>query len=317
MSVSSRGSCVFAFLVGFSTIGCTQNLPVPVVRFPPKAPGRYHERLYVGGLNRTYILRVPQEYDGSRPLPLVVVLHGLSGSADGADANTGMGDEASKEGFILVAPEGTGDQPLHGWNAGFFNMTGVDVNDVQFIESLINKIQSEVGVDEDRIYVAGHSNGAFLAHLLGSGLSKRIAAIAAVSGTIGVPDRDGGMKIIPKPTEPVSALIIHGKQDPMVQYDSRSPALLHDVGAMDSARFWARNDGCSMTPRETRSPDGNIITDTFSGGRNGTEVTLVSIVNGTHDWPGGYSRSGWETRSGIRAASLIWEFFKSHPKRRS
>jgi polyhydroxybutyrate depolymerase len=91
---------------------------------------------------------------------------------------------------------------------------------------------------------------------------------------------------------------------------------LHDVGAMESAKWWATRDGCSITPSETTSPNGNVITDTFSGGKNGTEVTLISIANGVHDWPGGLTRQGPETTTGVNAADLIWDFFVAHPKRR-
>lgn len=315
--VSPRIPCLVLAIIGFVSFGCGQSPPAalaPAVHLPERAPGLYSERMASGGLNRSYELHVPRAYDATKPLALVILLHGLAGSAAAIEASTGMPGLAEREGFVLVTPEGTGDQPLHGWNADFFNMTGADTNDVGFIDSLIDKVEGEVGIDPDRVFVAGHSNGAFLAHLLGARLSKKIAAIAAVAGTIGIPQRDGGMKQIPRPGEPVSVLIVHGKVDPMVQYDSHARALLHDIGALDSGRFWARCDGCTMTPVETASPNHNVITDTFSGGKNRTEVTVVSIVNGVHDWPGGMGRHGVETSTGVNATDLIWQFFKTHPK---
>jgi polyhydroxybutyrate depolymerase len=272
------------------------------------------ERLVSGGIDRSYILRVPRTYDATKPLPLVIVLHGWTSNARSAEIGTHMAEESEKNGFVMVAPDGLGSP--QGWNAGFIDLSGKAQDDVQFINALIDKVESEVGVDVDRVYVAGHSNGAFMAHFLAARLSSRLAAVAAVAGTVGVPDRDGGFKTIPEPSDPVSVLLIHGRKDPMVQYDSKSVALLHDVGALDSAKWWAKRDGCSLTPAETTSLNGNVVTDTFSGGKNGAEVTLISIANGVHDWPGGIGRDGPETTTGVNASDLIWDFFKAHPKHR-
>ncbi len=299
------------------SFGCSQTLSPSSHKLPSKEPGRYVEKMDSGGIGRSYILRVPKAYDASKPLPLVIVLHGWTASAVLAEAYTGMGAESDREGFIMVAPDGLGSNGMQGWNAGFIDLSGKGADDVAFINSLIDKVVGEVGVDPDRIFIAGHSNGAFMANYLGAKLSKRIAAIGSVAGTVGVPDPEstGGYKMIPQPSEPLSVILIHGKKDPMVQFEKNSQALLHDVPAMDSAKFWAKNDGCVLTPLETKSPNGNVVTTTFPNGKSGTEVTLVAIGNGVHDWPGGLNRRGQETTTGVNAADLIWKFFQTHPKR--
>ena len=53
-------------------------------------------------------------------------------------------------------------------------------------------------VDRDREYVAGHSNGAFMANYLGAKLGGRLAAIASMAGTVGL---HLGLEI-PSPTAP-------------------------------------------------------------------------------------------------------------------
>jgi polyhydroxybutyrate depolymerase len=289
--------------------------PAPTAALPAKPPGRYVENLESGGVTRSYILRVPKAYDATRRLPVVVLLHGWTGTAEAAEGYTMMGDKADKEGFFLAVPEGLGEP--QGWNVGFLDLSGKHADDVAFVAKVLDQVEKEVGVDPDRVYVAGHSNGAMLAHLVGAKLSNRVAAIGAVAGTIGLPSTSGPPKTIPNPGEPVSAILIHGKADAMVAYEKGASALLGGIGAPDSARWWARQDGCSMTPTRVVSPNGNVITETYSGGKRGTEVTLVSIVNGPHDWPGGYTRDGHrETLTGVGAADLLWSFFEKHPKRR-
>lgn len=310
--MSHRILGLFAFCL-VVTVGCSQT-PPPVAKLPAKSPGRYVESLNRDGMTRTYILRVPKAYDATKPLPLVVALHGWMGRASDFELTSNMAQESEKEGFVMVAPNGAGNP--QGWNAGFIDLSGKNLDDVKFIDELIDKVESEVGIDTDRVFVAGHSNGAFMAHFLGARLSTKLAAIAAVAGTIGVPVKDGGFNTIPEPVAPVSVLLIHGRQDRMVQYDSKSSALLHDVGALDSAKWWAKEDGCAPTPTETRSANANVVTDTFSGGRSGTEVVLISIANGVHDWPGRTTDEGVDTLTGVDAAQVIWDFFKTHPKKR-
>ncbi len=310
-----RRFCIASVLLGMLSLGCSQQVPSTVTKLPAKAPGQYNEQIVIGGHTRTYILRVPHPYDALKPLPLVVGLHGLSGTAANFESSSGLASLSESKGFILVSPDGLGSDGFHGWNAGFFNLTGTDVDDVAFVDRLIEKIKTEVGVDSNRIYVAGHSNGAFMAHLLAAKMPTKFAAVACVAGTIGIPDGDGAVKEIPAPAAPISVLLIHGVMDSMVQFDSHSQALLHGVGAMDSAKFWAKCDACLPQPTEIRSVNGNVITHHFAGGKNGTEVELVEILNGGHDWPGGLTRFGIENKTGVRAAELAWNFFESHPKK--
>ncbi len=302
-----------ALFAALATLGCAPY-SAPAGRIEYKSPGRYVETLSSGGLERKYILRIPKQFDGKSPMPVVVVLHGWTSDAASAEAYTRMGDESDKEGFIAVFPEGLGGKGFLGWNAGFIDLSGQKQDDVAYISGLLDKVQTEVAVDPKRIYIAGHSNGAFLANYAASKLSKRIAAFASVAGTVGTPLSKNDVKNIPDPVAPVSALLIHGKQDPMVWYGEQVKALLMGVSAHDSAKWWSDRDGCSASPKTTTSSDGNVITDIYSGGKAGTEVELVSIVNGMHDWPGGITRNGDETKTGVNAADLIWAFFKAHPK---
>jgi polyhydroxybutyrate depolymerase len=264
-----------------------------------KAPGRYAESVTVGGMKRAYILRVPKAYDATKPLPLVVLLHGWTSNATTMEQVTKFAAKSEGEGFILATPEGLGER--QGWNVGWIDLSFKGQDDVAFLTSLLDNVEKEVGVDPQRIYVAGHSNGAFLANLVGARLSKRIAAFASVAGTIGMPAAKGqAQKLIPTPASPLSVLLIHGKKDAMVAYATSAQALLVGFGAQDSAKWWARNIGASGEP--TLNGDGDVVTETYKNGRDNTEVELVSIANGSHNWPS-------------IATDLIWDFFKAHPKK--
>jgi polyhydroxybutyrate depolymerase len=285
------------------------EIPWPHVLPPLLSRGDLHESLSVGGVTRRFILHIPPRYVASRSIPLVVLLHGWLSSAENIEGVTGFDAKADKENFLLAIPEGLG-QP-QGWNVGFLDLTGAHhPDDVGFIDHMLDRIEGEASVDLDRVFVAGHSNGAMMADLLGARLAPRLAAIAVVAGTIGL----GGTRMIPEPSAPVSVLVIHGKRDGMVSYDSGSPALLKGISAPNSACWWAIRDGCRLPPSETVLDNGNVSIQRYTGGRGGTEVELMAIKNGMHDWPGGTTAAGPDHITGVCANDVIWDFFAAHPR---
>ena len=72
-----------------------------------------YEYLEYAGIKRSYIVHIPPGYNGNKPVPLVIVLHGLGGTAKYMELTTGMYDKSDAEGFIVVYPEGVGNS----WNA--------------------------------------------------------------------------------------------------------------------------------------------------------------------------------------------------------
>ncbi len=289
-------------------VACATGLRASRPPSPPKAPGRYVETLDWGGRKRRFILRVPKGYDGHQT-PVVMVLHGWTASAEEAEIYTRMADKAEKEGFVAVFPDGIGNPK--GWNAGFIDLTGMNKpDDLGFLTAVLDRIEGEIDVDRDREYVAGHSNGAFMANYLGAKLGGRLAAIASMAGTVGL---HLGLEI-PSPTAPLNVLLLHGKADRMVGYSPTSPAVLTNEGAVASARFWAKADGCNLEPDTTTK--GKVTIDRYRDGKDGTEVELVSVENAPHDWWGGVGRNGDVPTYGAPAADLIWDFFKAHPRKR-
>lgn len=270
-----------------------------------KPPGHYDAKLTVDGLPRTYHLWVPHAYDGSRRMAMVVLLHGWTSSGSQVAQYSGFIAEAEREGFVLVAPDGLGDPP--GWNVGWINLSRPGVDDVKFVGAVMDDVERQMSIDPQRVYVAGHSNGAMLAGLCGSKMSGRVAAVAAVAGSIGLPALDGRPEqVIAAPVNPLSVLIIHGDHDRMVAYDADSPAFLKGIGAESSAKWWAKAMRASLSPTIAKD-GGSIVTRTYANGLAGTEVVFVTVKGGVHDWPRG---------AAYDATPAIWAFFRSHPKKR-
>jgi polyhydroxybutyrate depolymerase len=319
------GGLLLAALSAFTLVGCgffRRDRSGPAKQYQP-GKGDSSRSMQAGGRERTYIVHLPPSYDGTRATPLVLVLHGGTGNAQGTVVMTGMNETADKDGFIAVYPNGTGllgDRILT-WNVlfGFGYALRNNVDDTGFIRDLLGVLERDYKIDSRRIFATGISNGGMMAYLLGSELSGQIAAIAPVAGSIG--GRKGAaseMITFPQPAEPVSVIAFHGRQDNNVPYDGGQGRGLVQVDyppVSYSIDTWVRWDGCSSPPTVTTSPNGNVVTRVYPGGRQGTAVELVTINDGGHSWPGGKSYPGGTVPTqDISANDMMWQFFSEHPK---
>ena len=282
--------------------------PVTVAPSPTRiSPGEYNNSMTFGGETRDYILHVPPDYDGSKAVPLVFMMHAYEGSAAEIEKVSGINQNADKDNVIVVYPNGTGNPTA--WNALFFPPRASQPDDVGFITALLDKLEQDLRIDSQRIYVGGFSNGAMMSYYLGAELSNRLAAIAIVEGALGIKQADGSNLMIPNPARPVSVIAIHGRKDPTVPYNGgRGIFRLNFLSVAKAIGFWTKRDGCSGTPQITTSQNGNVVKDDYSVCQQGSEVVLITIGNGTHDWPTAAMPNQ------ISATDAIWEFFMRHPK---
>jgi len=279
-------------------------------------PGDYDTALEFAGVQRRYILHVPRAVRSGRPLPLVVVLHGGMGNAESAVEMTRMNVAADQEGFFAVYPDGTGRRgvPLLTWNAGtccgFAQRSNAD--DAGFIRALVDYLIRTRPVDPGAVFAAGMSNGAMMCHRLACELSDVFAAVAPVAGSFTPLDCPPG--------RPASVIMFNGTADRHVPYGGgtgdKSLARISHKPVREAVRFWVARNMCSATP-STEERDGFRI-DTYSGGREGTEVVLYTIKGGGHAWPGG-SRGRWigGDRPGAApgASDIILQFFLKHVRK--
>ncbi len=272
------------------------------------------------GRLRSYWTHIPPGYNGTL-LPLVIVLHAGGSYSRYMQEKTGFNEKADKENFIVIYPNGVFRfMPWwRMWNGGY--CCGVsyekDVDDVGFIRMLIENISHELPINPHRVYITGHSNGAILAYRAAAELSHLIAAVGAVAGTIGgKASEHSSLYIIPEPHDPVPVIHFHGMLDENVPYDggkgNNTWGTAIDLSVNESIAFWVYNNECNSTPQTWVSDSGNIIRDTYTSGRNNSEVILYTIINGGHGWPG--SNTGDRPSKEISATGLLWEFFEAHTK---
>jgi polyhydroxybutyrate depolymerase len=291
-------------------------------------PGNYQFTVTHQGVVRKYDVHVPASYRTFRLTPVVLNFHGGSGGAPQHRIMTQMDKTSDKGGFISVYPWGTGDDPnisnLRFWNPGFDYFTGTSrphlnaVDDIGFVNLLLNDLISKFSVDQSRIYAAGLSNGGVFSQRLACDLGDRIAAVASVAGPFW--PNDGTCST----SRSIPVLYFHGTLDEFAPYEggfaicpfARTRFFL---AAKETVLKWRLKDSCPSLP-EIVYHKGNVTCESYSPCRKSAAVTFCTIDGGGHTWPGGgtYMFPGCDpglVTQDISASDAIWDFFKNHRKR--
>lgn len=222
--------------------------------------GRHDHSLDVDGLERTFIVYVPENAAGTTPVPVVFVLHGTSQSADEFFDNSGWTEKADEVGAIIVYPDALthcylvqgNRQVATKWAAGELGDTlplcdqaDLDAltpderaladhplaDDVAFIDAVVDFLGASYAVDPARLYLSGFSNGASMVQRLMVERSTVFAAGAANAGAL---------RIAPAPAErPYSLFFAIGNEDEVV-FDPAILPLPMDQGLADQQDFHDR-----------------------------------------------------------------------------
>jgi polyhydroxybutyrate depolymerase len=271
---------VAVFGVALVIAGCATPLPSGFVT------GTSLHHINVGGLDRSYRLYQPAGLSASAPL--VVVLHGYSGSAGQVERDYKWDGLASAGKFLVVYPDGLN----RAWNVDGESCCGrpgrEGVDDVAFVSAAVADVAKNLGIDPARIYAAGMSNGAIMAYTLAC-TTDIFAAIGPVAGTQLNPCRA---------PHPLSVMHIHGTADRLVPYGGgQGFSVINGPSVPGVNAFWRNVDQCG-TPSATT--DGPLTTST-AGCAGNRGVVLITIDRGGHEWPD-------------FAAQELWKFFAAHPR---
>lgn len=279
-----------------------------------------NEVLSHDGLNREYILHIPASYDPNVACPLILSLHGL-GDNIANFSQAGLHQVADTANFIVVTPQAIEFSYLGfpvgtAWNSGVgayvdgssigFPITDTvfpneDIDDVSFLNALIDAISADFNVDMERVYATGFSMGGFMSNRLAVELNNKIAAIASVSGTLGA-------NVNTINATPIPVMHIHGTADATISYDGNNPngdlyTILGD-SVPGLLEFWVANNECDQTPiynANYATVSGHVVEHfKWENGLDSTVVEHLKVNGGDHEWFAPfYPRE-------------IWKFFKQH-----
>ena len=247
----------------------------------------------VDGEHRTYRVYVPPAAPRVGA-PVVLALHGLYGSGAQFERSSGWNQTAARAGVIVAYP----DSYTQGWR-----YSPTEVADVDFLTRVITDVTRRYHADPRRVYLSGHSSGAFMSYRMAC---DRAAMIAAIGPDAGAPASDCSAP----PARPLSVISIHGTADTVVPYNGGVP---HVPGrptttSLPSAHQviarWVHWDGCN--PRQQTRTSGAVTTEIWTGCRAHTQVRLLSLAGWPHTFP--TSADG----APIDGSSVIWAFLRTY-----
>ncbi|MFI6779791.1 alpha/beta hydrolase family esterase [Micromonospora sp. NPDC050276] len=266
---------------------------------PPAAPSASSERPAAGdhrltlkhnGLDRGYLLHAPPGYDPNRPSALVIALHFYPGAGASMQELAGLDAKADEDNVLVAYPDGQGG----GFNA---LICCGSQDDVGFLNTLTDHLVQTWHADPNRVFLTGISNGGDMSFRLAVEGAGRYAAIGVVSGGYSG-SRTTADNYVPK--SPVSVITFIGGQD---RYAS-----IFQTGM----RTWQQRLNCRPSPK-TSGVAG--VTRTLATCADGSDVSVYTITDMGHSWPGAKSGQLAAPAAGLSATDLMWEFFAAHPRR--
>ena len=251
----------------------TDSCPLSVL-----PPGDTIQTLEVDGLDRSYILHVPDAYTGDEPVPLILDFHGLSCSASKELSVSSYPDQVDDEGVIMAFPEGESGSMGAGWNVGPCCVD--DVDDVAFVRAIVAHVESLACIDKKRVYAVGVSLGGGMSYYLGCHASDIFAAIAPAAFDL---LEENVTECAP--ARPITVVSFRGTADMMVPYDGGYSDFVPDhpmtfLGAVATFEKWAEFNGCTDFAEDDPIGEG---CQTYDGCSDGVQVTLCTEENGGHE----------------------------------
>jgi polyhydroxybutyrate depolymerase len=286
-----------------------------------------NQTVTVDGVDRSYRLYVPPSAVATKPLPLVLNLHGLSSNVAQQVAVSQFEPLAATEGFVVVTPQGLGDPAKWG-----FDNTPQNA-DLPFFTALLDQVEARGCIDTARVYSSGISNGGMMSTTLACQMGDRIAAVGLVSG-IREPDN------CQPPDTPMPIMVFWGTKDTVLPFyggigpgltgekplvaPSSPPADLKGFAPVEQVvGEWVDHDGCGTDPTTFAAGD-KVEERVFSGCTADVQVRFFVVTDGGHDWPGSkvmiglnkpgdpYGTALGNTTDQVDATALIWKFFQGY-----
>ena len=240
----------------------------------------------VNGRDRTYRLYKPAGVPATAPL--VVMLHGFSGSAKQAERAYGWDKLADFAKLVVAYPNGLD----RAWNVDGEGCCGrparEGVDDVAFVSAAVADITRNVSINSARVYATGMSNGGIMSYTLAC-TTDIFAAIGPVAGT---------QLNSCRTAHPMSVLHIHGTADRLVPYGGgQGFSVINGPSVPEVNTFWRNVDQCGTPAVATNG----AVTTSTAGCAAGRGVVLTTVDGGGHEWPS-------------FATQRLWEFFASHSR---
>lgn len=188
-------------------------------------------------------------------MPLLISFHGHTSNSAAHALETGWGDFAERERFIVAFP----NTPIEAW------LWGPNSTDVSIARDLVADVRASYCIDPARVYASGYSNGAQMAQRLGCDAADLFASVTEYAG--GSPG-----DLTCHPSRPIAVGMFHGDADGTVSISDGRASRDERVARLH----------CSTPPATTVLADG---IEQIYPCPDDTEVLWREYSGQHHPWP--------------------------------
>ncbi len=236
----------------------------------------------IKGKTRHYITNVPSGYSKDKPIDLVFAFHGRT-NPNAQVRGYYKVEEAAGNNAIFIYPAGLPEEgPSRSWSDP--GDRSDELRDFALFDQLLEEFSNNYCIDLDRVFVVGHSLGAWFTNSLSCARGSKIRAIGSV----------GGGTTINECTGPVASLIMHNPKDRLAPFSSGETARNQMIS----------QNQCSGTSSSTNPTSLKCVA--YQGCNKIAPLTWCPHRE-DYDYRGTYYPHTWPTSAG----SEIWKFFES------
>ncbi len=271
--------------------------------FPTEGTIAFEEAVEHEGVGRRALYIRPLA-DPVEPAPVIILLHYATGTAEDIANATRIGDLVAATGAWAIVPEGRNQR----WNDDPESATGAD--DVGYLAKVIETATARYALDPTRIYVAGMSNGGFMATRLACERPELIAAVASVAASM----RPSHARACAS-GQTMPMMLTLGTSDLYVWYNGG----LGLMSAQETFRFWGQINDCDPSAADLEDVPDTAADGTRTIISHGVscagDTALYSVEGGGHTWP------QWSpaispfnlgrVAEDFNGTQAIWAFFES------
>lgn len=281
---------LFIILVGLCLIACDKKQAINQVI---KVSNHGYTCNY-NGTNREFLIYEPEQLDQIKGI--LFMLHGYGGNAESFQYDTEMDTVACPKGYVTVYVTGyqnpDDSTSSTAWNSGIGDSS---VDDMGYLKALANYLQTKYNVKKTKTFLAGFSNGAFMAHRVAVEGQDSFAGIISVAGMM-----PASIWKEREETAQISFLQIYGTKDDVVPMDENGSSGYAVAPAIEKViDYYASANHLSLSESTTLSKNAQL-TKYYEENKK-DQVWQVVIEDGRHSWPS-------KNFAGFDTNELILEF---------